>query len=169
MGFDVFELFPTVICKKQDAIKFTDEELNVIYNTEVFAQELGNGLSFNEFLLEDTKLSRIKETCLNYAQEYFTEVMKYNFKLNMANSWLNVTQSGQSHMMHNHTNSLVSGVLYLKCNDSKPSIVFNNLTPTFILNLQSVENTRLNSMSWEFPIEDNTITVSYTHLRAHET
>ena len=157
MGFDVVELFPTVICKKENAIEFTKEELNTIYNTDIFAQVLGNGLSLNEFLLDDSKFSRIKNLCLEYAQEYFTEVMKYDFKLNMANSWLNVTQPGQSHMMHNHTNSLVSGVLYLKCDDSTPSIVFNNLTPTFLLNLKSTENTRLNSMEWEIPLKDNSI------------
>ena len=83
MGFELVELFPTVICKKENAIEFTKEELNSIYSTEIFAQVLGNGLSLNEFLLDDSKFSRIKNLCLEYAQEYFTEVMKYDFKLDL--------------------------------------------------------------------------------------
>ena len=31
MGFELVELFPTVICKKENAIEFTKEELNSIY------------------------------------------------------------------------------------------------------------------------------------------
>tara|TARA_B110000503_G_C7068873_1_gene380013 strand:- start:124 stop:738 length:615 start_codon:yes stop_codon:yes gene_type:complete len=157
MDFEVYPLFPTVVCKKNLATTFTSDEINGLYSTDIFLQSLGNGLSFDPFLLEDPKYSRIKEVCLDHAQTYFTEVMKYDYKLHMTNSWLNVTQSNQEHMLHNHTNSIVSGVLYIKSSDSTPSISFNNLTPTFLLNLKASENTMFNSMEWEIPAEDNCI------------
>lgn len=163
MNFELYPLFPTVVCKKSLAIEFTQEELDNLYSTEVFQQSLGNGLSFDEFLLDDPKYSRLKQICLDHAQIYFTEIMKYDYKLHMTNSWLNVTQPDQGHMMHNHTNSLVSGVLYIKTLDSNPSISFNNLTPTFLLNLKVTEHTMFNSMEWKLPVEDNCIILFPSH------
>jgi|TARA_B110000977_G_C10907215_1_gene427728 uncharacterized protein (TIGR02466 family) len=157
MSFDLYPLFPTVIAKKSIAVEFTTDEINSLYSTDIFLQNLGNGLSFNEFLLNDPKFKRLKQLCLDHAQEYFTDIMKYDYDLHMTNSWLNVTQSGQEHMLHNHTNSMVSGVLYLKTSDSTPSISFNNLSPAFLLNLKPEEHTMFNSMEWELPVEDNCI------------
>ena len=157
MMFEVYPLFPTVIAKKNLAIEFNEEELTELYTTDLFLQGLGNGASFDEHLLENPKYERLKEVCLRYAQDYFTDVMKYRYPLHITNSWLNVTQENQEHMMHNHTNSMVSGILYLKTMGSVPSIMFTSNTPTFMLNLQRDEANMLNSMVWELPVEDNCI------------
>lgn len=157
MTFEVYPLFPTVIAKKDLAIEFNNDELAELYTTDLFLQELGNGASFDMDLLGNPKYERLKEVCLRYAQEYFTDIMKYNYPLHITNSWLNVTQENQEHIMHNHNNSMVSGIIYLKTMDSVPSIVFTSNTPTFMLNLQRDEANMLNSMVWELPVEDNCI------------
>ena len=71
MSFDLYPLFPTVVAKKSIAVDFTKDEVDNLYSTDIFLQNLGNGLSFNEFLLNNPKFKRLKELCLNHAQEYF--------------------------------------------------------------------------------------------------
>ena len=78
MTFEVYPLFPTVVAKKNLAIEFNEEELTELYTTDLFLQGLGNGASFDEHLLENPKYARLKEVCLRYAQDYFTDVMRYN-------------------------------------------------------------------------------------------
>jgi len=159
MDYKLFPLFPTVIYKKNHAVTLTQTELDNIYSTDVFLQALGNNTSFNSELLNNPVFNRLKEICLEHAQKYYTEVMKYNYKLHMTNSWLNVTQPGQAHNIHNHNNSIVSGVLYIKTKDSTPSITFSRLTPPMLLNLTAEENNFFNSLEWELPVEDNCIVI----------
>jgi len=157
MSFEVYPLFPTVIAKKDLAVEFDKEELDELYTTDLFLQGLGNGASFDMLLLENPKYAKLKEVCLRYAQDYYTGIMKYSYPLHITNSWLNVTQGNQEHMLHNHTNSIVSGILYLKTTDSVPLITFTSNTPTFMLNIQRDEATIFNSMTWDLPVEDNCI------------
>jgi len=159
MNYELFPLFPSVIYKKNNAVVLTQSELDNIYSTNIHLQVLGNNTSFDSNLLNNPVFSRLHDICLKHAQIYYTEVMKYNYKLHMTNSWLNVTQPNQSHEMHNHTNSIVSGVLYIKTNDSTPSITFSRLTSPMLLHLMAEETNFFNSLDWEIPVEDNCIVI----------
>jgi uncharacterized protein (TIGR02466 family) len=48
-------------------------------------------------------------------------------------SWLNFTQPGQSHFRHMHTNSLISGALYIYVKKEVDSICFYRNSPAQIL------------------------------------
>lgn len=159
MDYDLFPLFPTVIYKKSLAFELTQTELDSIYSTSIYLQPLGNGTSDNVLLLNNPAFARIQKICLEHAQTYYTEVMKYDYKLHMTNSWLNVTQENQAHNLHNHNNSVLSGVLYIKTKDSAPSITFSRLHPPMLLNLTSTEPTFANALEWELPVEDNCIII----------
>lgn len=159
MDYELFPLFPTVIYKKDLAVELTQSEFDAIYTTDVYLQPLGNGTSTDVLLLNKPAFSRLKRICLDHAQIYYTEVMKYDYKLHMTNSWLNVTQETQSHDLHNHNNSVLSGVLYIKTNDSTPSITFSRLHPPMLLNFTAEENNFFNSLEWELPVEDNCIVI----------
>jgi len=159
MDYELFPLFPTVIYKKNLALELTQSELDALYNTDIYLQPLGNGTSHNVLLLNNPAFARIKKLCLEHAQIYYTEVMKYDYKLHMTNSWLNVTQENQAHDLHNHNNSVLSGVLYIKAKDSTPSITFSRLHPPMLLNFTSTEPTFANTLEWELPVEDNCIVI----------
>lgn len=159
MSYELFPLFPTIIYKKNLAFELTQPELDAIYATDVYLQPLGNGTSTDVLLLNKPEFARLRKICLEHAQIYYTEVMKYNYKLHMTNSWLNVTQENQAHDLHNHNNSVLSGVLYIKTNDSTPSITFSRLHPPMLLNFKSEEPTFSNTLEWELPVEDNCIVI----------
>jgi uncharacterized protein (TIGR02466 family) len=159
MDYEIFPLFPSVIYKHPLAFELTQSELNAIYSTEVGFGVQGNGGSFDVLLLNNPVFSRLRKICLEHAQIYYTEVMKYNHKLHMTNSWLNVTQENQAHHVHNHNNSVLSGVLYIKTNDSTPSITFSRITPPLLLNVKAEEYNFFNSLEWELPVEDNCIII----------
>jgi len=159
MDYELFPLFPTVIYKKDFAFDITQQELDAIYATDVYLQPQGNGSSINVLLLNNPVFSKLRKICLEHAQKYYTEVMKYNYKLHMTNSWLNVTQPGQAHDMHNHNNSVLSGVVYIKTKDSTPSITFSRLTPPLLLNVKAEEYNFFNSLEWELPVDDNCIII----------
>lgn len=159
MSFELYPLFPSVVYKEKLAIEFSASELDYLRSANTFLQALGNNLSQDMFLLDHPRLINVKNTCLKHAQYYFTNIMKYKYDLRLTNSWLNITQLNQEHALHNHTNSIVSGVLYIKVSDSSPSISFNRLTPQFLLNLKAEEYNFFNSMEWEVPVEDNTIII----------
>ena len=159
MDYEIYPLFPSVIYKKDLAVELTQSELNAIYSTDMHLQALGNNTSFDSMLLDNPVFSKLKDSCLEHAQIYYTEVMKYDYKLHMTNSWLNVTQENQSHNVHNHNNSIVSGVLYIKTKDSTPSITFCRLSPPLLLNVSATEYNFFNSLEWELPVEDNCIVI----------
>jgi uncharacterized protein (TIGR02466 family) len=159
MDYELFPLFPTVIYKKNLAFELTQQELDAVYATDIYLQPLGNGTSHNVLLLNNPELSRLRKICLEHAQIYYTEVMKYNYKLHMTNSWLNVTQENQAHDLHNHNNSILSGVVYIKTKDSTPSITFSRLNPPMLLNFTSEEPNFFNTLEWEIPVEDNCIII----------
>jgi uncharacterized protein (TIGR02466 family) len=159
MDYEIFPLFPSVVYKKNLAFELTQLELDAIYATDMHVQPLGNGTSDNVLLLDNPAFSRLKKICLDHAQIYYTEVMKYNYKLHMTNSWLNVTQENQSHNAHNHNNSILSGVLYIKTKDSTPSITFCRLYPPMLLNFAAEEYNFFNSLEWELPVDDNCIVI----------
>ena len=159
MDYELFPLFPTVIYKKALAFELTQQELDAIYATDIYLQPLGNGTSNNVLLLNNPVFSRLKKICLQHAQIYYTDVMKYDYKLHMTNSWLNVTQEQQAHDLHNHNNSVLSGVLYIKTKDSTPSITFSRVNPPMLLNFTSTEPTFSNTLEWELPVEDNCIII----------
>jgi uncharacterized protein (TIGR02466 family) len=159
MDYELFPLFPTVVYKKALAVELTQQELDAVYATDVYLQPLGNGTSTDVLLLNKPAFARLRKICLEHAQTYYTDVMKYDYKLHMTNSWLNVTQENQAHDMHNHNNSVLSGVLYIKTKNSTPSITFSRLNPPLLLNVKAEEYNFFNSLEWELPVDNNCIVI----------
>ena len=74
-----------------------------------------------------------------------------NFKITQ--SWANLTQPGSvGHHQHTHSNSVISGVLYVQTNDDDSVTFANNyLASTTIKTPVKVYN-QFNSDSWRFPV-----------------
>ena len=64
----------------------------------------------------NTKLKELKEFCEHHLKIYFKEIIntKEDLDLYITQSWVNVTKPGQSHQMHCHPNSIVSGAFYIE-------------------------------------------------------
>jgi len=154
---NIYPLFATAVYKNKLNIALTNSELSAIYNLSSAKQILGTQLSDDKFILERPELGRIKSIILDEVKEYFNSVMGYEFEIYITNSWCNVAGLTEGQTLHNHANSIVSGVFYLNVDDSQPSITFVNPTPPFLLNMRSKQYNMFNSLEFDIPLEDNTV------------
>jgi uncharacterized protein (TIGR02466 family) len=154
--FELFPLFPTAVYKA-NIRPLTDTEMNILKSQPTYEQELGNNTSNTPYLLNESGLEDLGKEIQTHIDNYVKEIMKVSFDLYITNSWINLTQPGEQHMIHTHCNSVLSGVLYIKVNDSNPSISFNRMDAPFLLHTMAEDYTPFNSMEWSVPVEDNTI------------
>ena len=79
---------------------------------------------FNNILLQpEFKDIRIwVEEC---ARDYLTDVLQMEYEeFFLTESWLNISGKGGYQKVHNHSNSIVSGTLYLKSEENHPPLEF---------------------------------------------
>ena len=75
----------------------------------------------------DTKLKKLKEFCEQHIKIYVEEVINPKEELDfyITQSWLNVIKPGALHPPHQHPNSIISGVFYLRQDKTLPPIQFS--------------------------------------------
>ena len=154
---NLYPLFATAIYKNKLDIVLTDLELSAIRELDSSKQVLGTQLSTNKFILEKPELQRIKEIVTAEIKEYFNNIMHYEFEIYITNSWCNVARRGEGQTLHNHANSIISGVFYIDVNTSQPSITFVNTVPPFLLNMRAMQYNTFNSLEFDIPVEDGEI------------
>jgi uncharacterized protein (TIGR02466 family) len=119
---------------------FTKEEMSLFLNElGSLADNVGNANSVNKRILENPLLSDLKEKIIleldNYVQEINPPRADKNITFYITQSWLNINRTGEWHHPHIHTNSVISGVLYINVKDGvdtttftrKPGLLFSNL------------------------------------------
>jgi len=73
-----------------------------------------------------------KPNILDFHKDIADKIMKEVYVPNqrLSDSWVNIQNKGSTLDFHNHPNSVVSGVVYLKANGNDSKLVFQNpLTP----------------------------------------
>lgn len=83
-----------------------------------------NYFSTNTKILNDNKLYDIKKEIDKKVLEFTTSILGIEQELYITESWIAKTISGGHHSIHNHPNSLFSGVLYLQT-PTDSSILFH--------------------------------------------
>jgi uncharacterized protein (TIGR02466 family) len=156
---EIYPLFPTVVYKNKLDRPLLSTELDFVYSSGVFEQSLGNEISTSQWVLEAPELSQLKKDLMDHVNIYLNEIMQVDAELYMTNSWINVTAHQKQHALHNHNNSILSGVFYINASDSQPSISFNRMTPPFFLHMSAKQYTMFNSMEWNVPVEDGGIII----------
>ena len=92
---------------------------------EGMIQYEGNTASENKFLF-DSKLPDLRSFCEEHISEYVRQVIRpknKSLEFYITQSWLNVTKLNEHHEIHNHPNSIISGVYYFTDNSK---IIFNS-------------------------------------------
>lgn len=156
---ELYTLFPTIIYKEPMGVTLTDKETTFINNVPLLDHGLGNSVSENTFILDCDELSRLKNALTSHLNNYLNDVMKIDNTLYITNSWLNLTKRNQEHTLHNHSNSILSGVFYINVSDSQPLITFNRLDYPFLLNMKAKEYHPANSIEWNIPVFDNDVII----------
>lgn len=102
---------------------FTVEELS-FFNEEgkTTRKNTSNWTSKNHYVLDDPAMKEIKESLMHLIKYWFEHIAcNSSVKPYITQSWLNFTQKEESHHLHNHPNSYLSGVLYISGKDDKIS------------------------------------------------
>jgi uncharacterized protein (TIGR02466 family) len=115
---------------------FADQELQFFEAIWAAAQpNVTNFRSANTHVLDAPEMAPIRSIVVDHVNEFGRKVIsahpKHSFFITQ--SWVNFTQPGQSHFRHMHTNSLISGSLYIYVKKEVDSISFYRNSPAQIL------------------------------------
>lgn len=82
--------------------------------------------SVDKYVLHRPEFAHVHEIVMKELELYTRELLAVNRSIEfyVTNSWINVHRRGQAAGAHMHHNSLISGVLYLKVNESSGDLVF---------------------------------------------
>lgn len=163
----VHTLFPSTVCFFELGRDLTNKEMNFIMKQKQKPNE-GNTTSVNDNLLKSKTLEKLNKFIMDCFNTYAENVLriKENVSLDVTQSWANFTQKGQYHHKHNHSNSVLSGVFYVKADETMDKIMFFKEGYDQI-KLETQDFNIHNSDSWFFNVKSNQFAVfpsSLTHM-----
>lgn len=165
MNHKIFNIFPTAIsvCEDIDP-KFSQEEKLTINNclNDTF-KNTGNKTSHETYLLE--KLPYLKSILLDKIKHHYYEVLKHDneSEIYITQSWINLAKKGDYHHTHNHPNSILSGVFYLRTVDNDAIILDNSFrAPQIRPSLK--EFNEFNSTIYTQNVKDNMLIIFPSNL-----
>ena len=162
-------LFPTPVGSFELGRDLSKLEQKFLFNLET-RPNMGNVTSTNNYVLRDNRLSSLRLFLNNSLQEYFQATMspQDNVKLEITQSWINYTKTGQYHHKHTHPNSVISGVFYIQASKEIDKLFFYNESYQQI-KIVPKEFHVYNSESWWLPVETGQLLLfpsSLTHMVA---
>lgn len=147
-------IFPTPIMRTNIGRNFTDAE-NAFFEKMRASPHpnVYNVRSVDTHVLEAPEMREIREFAVERINEYARKVVSADPKLEfyITQSWLNYTQKGEAHHRHVHTNSLISGVLYVNAKKEVDGICFYRDTRAQLLVTEEDPNW-YNAASWCFSV-----------------
>ena len=128
---------------------------------------------FNNLLLQpEFKEMKIwVEIC---AKDFLDNVLEMEYEeFFITESWINISSKGGYQNTHNHANSIISGVLYLKSEPGHPPLIFNKQKMEFEPFISLTEHYKLGdpntAHTLAFPCTQDTMIVFNSHLyHGHE-
>jgi len=122
-------LFPSIVSEVEcDYFKLIQSNLiDWIYNYQkntdgVVHSNRGGWQSPSDFYLDDS-FSEFADYIL---QNSLTALSHYDLMFKMANVWININRKGDYNVMHDHPNSVISGVLWVKTPEKCGSLMFHS-------------------------------------------
>ena len=165
----VHGIFPTPIYMSKINRELTPLELKFVDKSKKdFYKNDGNITSNNNYILNEKPFANIKKELDLRVQDYFNKVLSTTDAITpyITQSWLNYTETNQYHHKHQHSNSLVSGVFYINCDDKFDKIKFFNDKYSAIK--PEVKDWNIwNSETWWFSVKTGDIILfpsSLTHM-----
>lgn len=152
---DIFHLFPTPIGSDTFDGTISDEVVTKLKGLSR-KDNFDNQSSFNTQVLEEEGLEEVKEFINNAVSQYFdqTYLPVEGVTPYVTHSWVTYTKSMQGHHMHCHPNALISGVFYIKANDS---LVFEKSDGYQFFEIPARSFNEFNATSVDIPTADNKV------------
>ena len=156
---------PKSFIKTLDLSKFTFEKFDG--QTKLRTEKFNNILLHPEF-------EEIKNWIQECAEDFLTNVLQMEYEeFFFTESWLNISGKGGYQKIHNHSNSIISGTLYLKSEEKHPPLEFKKQKmefEPFISLTEHYEKGNPNTASTlGFPCTEDSMIIFNSHLyHGHE-
>ena len=143
-----------------DLSKFTFEKFDG--QTKLRTQKFNNILLHPDF-------KEIKAWIQEMAEDFLTNVLQMEYEeFFFTESWLNISGHGGYQKIHNHSNSIISGTLYLKSEENHPPLEFKKqkmeFEPFISLTEHYKEGNPNTASNVAFPCTQDTMLVFNSHL-----
>jgi uncharacterized protein (TIGR02466 family) len=149
-------LFPIPIYMSNIDRPFTKQELQFVDNQKNKCNKnTGNINTKDNYILNRKEFKNIKKFLDQCCKDYLEKIIspKNNIELYITQSWLNYTEENQYHHKHEHSNSVVSGVLYFDCDKENDKIKFTNSKGYQQIKPEVKDFNIWNSETWWFALE----------------
>jgi uncharacterized protein (TIGR02466 family) len=154
-SIDISTIFPTTIGQVILERDLTQEELDVVHKHK-WVNNIGNLVGTNVKILNLPELSEIRKFIEMSVRDYFLILYpdRKDIDIYITLSWLNYTKTNEYHHAHAHSNSFISGVFYIMCDEETDSIEFYS-TRYKQIEIGTNEHNIYNSDSWKYQLKKN--------------
>lgn len=149
MKFTSHNLFPVPLFEYNLDRDYSTTEKS-FFSSIKYKKNIYNSVSQIFNVLEQREMKDIKKFINNSLIHYFDNVINPNTELYpyITESWINRTIKGETHHIHAHPNSFISGVLYLSTDEQNDKITFYKKENFFNFTIKSNEYNLYNCTSW---------------------
>lgn len=160
MQAQLLELFPTPVIICQLGRDFTEAEMEFVrsYETKLHKNMFNWMTEDNDILSYDP----MRDLGF-YITERMNEFLRFIYKpstecsIYMTQSWINYTNAGEAHHQHFHSNSFVSGCLYIQADDDDCIRFWNRKNVSNWYSIPRTEENKYNCESWWVPVKTGDI------------
>jgi len=121
----ILTLFPVPLYMSEIDI---DDKISNMLKSEKFSRlQVDNGDSSNDkFILKNPKYQSLAEEIMRHVEIYVRDELKVSDKIQFrfTNSWVMRHKKGDHSLKHNHSNSILSGIVYLDVTSDSGAIHF---------------------------------------------
>lgn len=153
-------------------MSISEENKEKICNVEFFRLNADNGdMSKDKYVLDRPELLEVKKEVMSHVNSFVRHALKITpeIEFHITNSWVMKHHRGDWAPRHYHTNSLLSGIFYVRCDKDSGDLILrksathvNLFPPTF--EFKYLENNFFNSGYYEFTPQENEIFLFPSHL-----
>ena len=163
-------LFPTGMVKPYTAPKSFMKTLDLSsFKFERFVEQTKlRSEKFNNIILHP-EFKEVKEWIQECAEDFLDNVLQIEYEeFFFSESWVNISGKGGYQKIHNHSNSIISGTLYLKSQEGHPPLEFKRQKmeyEPFISLIDHYKKVTINTTEFlAFPCTQDTMLVFNSHL-----
>ena len=136
----------------------SEDENKIIYHYLNDSKPNVYNVKTNESYILDKGLTKLKNFIESAIDVYVKNVIvgdEYdeNLSFKITQSWVNLTKPDSlGHHQHYHSNSVISGVFYVKTNDVDNIVFANNFLSLQTISIPVKKYNQFNSDTWRFPV-----------------
>lgn len=129
-GAEVLQIFPTPLYIKRNAV--TEQDIVCLRNQAPLPEHdmIANWgtVSKNNYTLWREECRELRSKLTDYVNDFANNVLGHGGEFAITQSWVSVKRPYESHNLHMHPNSIISGVLYFD-NEGPEGLTFVKPTP----------------------------------------